>query len=108
MDQVEYKESVSALWQRYIIAATYNRYGRQDAGTGMQEQYNPPLPQMMGFKSVDTTREDLQIRLGSTTKAEGSMRTAEIDRNTLETQISVSVNLRWQRRARVSNGLAIS
>jgi imidazoleglycerol-phosphate dehydratase len=47
----------------------------------MQEQYNPPLPWMMG------------IIKGSIQHAEGSMRTAEIDRNTLETQISVSVNL---------------
>jgi len=47
----------------------------------MQEQYNPPLPWMMG------------IIKGSIQHTEGSMRTAEIDRNTLETQISVSVNL---------------
>jgi hypothetical protein len=59
VDQVEYKKSVFAQWQRFIAAATYNRYGSQDAGTAMQEQYNPPFPQMMGFiKRRYNTRKD--------------------------------------------------
>ena len=50
MDQVEYKESVSTPWQRDIIAGIRDLYGRQDAGTGMQEQYNPRLPPYEGVK----------------------------------------------------------